>query len=192
MKRTMRLGSLLAIGLVVVCCLSPESNAAAPEASRLTAQGLAPVHLGMRIAAAERALHARLGRLSRSSRGFATEPESSESCWLWRRRDGQSADITYMTEHGRIVRIDIGAARVGRPASVTTTRGIGIGSALSDLDAAYGTNLHLEPHPLEERSQWTALERDGPAGIRIEVRDGSVSAMFAAKGAALGYSEGCS
>jgi hypothetical protein len=183
----------LVIGLVVLCCApSPAGNAAPAEASRLTAQGLAPVRLGMRVAAAERALHARLGRLSRSSPGFATEPESSESCWLWRRRDGQNADITYMTERGRIVRIDVGATRDGRSSSVATTRGIGIGSTLGDVERTYGADLHLESHTLEDGTQWAVIERAVSAGVRIEVRGGAVGAMFDAEGAALDYPEGCS
>jgi hypothetical protein len=145
----------------------------------------------MSIAAAERALHAKLGRLSRSSHGFASEPESSESCWLWRRRDEQSSNITYMTERGRIVRIDVAASAIPA-ASTLTRRDIGIGSALGDVAKAYGADLRLEPHPLEEGTQWAVVERDGMAGVRVEVRSGAVSAMFTAEGAALDYSEGCS
>jgi hypothetical protein len=161
-------------------------------AETLTTQGLAPVRLGMTIAIAERALHAKLGRLSRSSHGFSTEPESVEICWLWRRRDGQRPDIVYMAERGRIVRIDITAADGAKATSVTTARGIGVGSPLGDVEKAYGADLHLEPHPLDEPIQWGVVERAGTAGIRIEVNEGIVSAMFAAIGPPLDYSEGCS
>jgi hypothetical protein len=88
---------------------------------------------------------------------------------------------------GRIVRIDIGASS---GTIISTTLGIGVGSPLSDAEKAYA-DLHLEPHPLEEATRWALVERDGPAGIRIEVRDGAVTAMFSATGAALDYSEGC-
>ena len=187
-----RLANVLLIGAAALCCSPSRARDTAPMvAPQLTTHGLAPVQLGMSIAIAERALHAKLGRLSRSSHGFATEPEASESCWLWRRRDGQSSNISYMTEHGRIVRIDVSVSTTAA-ASTLTTRGIGIGSALGDVETAYGADLQLEPHPLEEGTQWAVVGRDGVAGIRIEVRDGAVSAMFTAEGAALDYSEGCS
>jgi len=174
----------LLIWLVALCDV-----AAAASTATLTTGGLAPVRLGMTIATAQDTLHARLGRLSRSSHGFSTEPESRASCWYWQRRDGRDAHIAYMTERGRIVRIDIG---VSNGTTISTTRGIGVGSALSDVEKAYGADLHLEPHPLEETTRWAMVERDGPAGIRLEIRDGAVTAMFSATGAALDYPEGCS
>ena len=177
---------------VLLTCLAALCGApASANAETLTTQGLAPARLGMTIAAAQRALHAKLGRLSRSSHGFSTEPESVEICWLWQRRDGQRPDIVYMAEHRRIVRIDIAAANGAKATSVTTARGIGVGSPLGD-ERAYGASLHLEPHPLDEPTRWGVVERAGTAGIRIEVTDGVVSAMFVATGGALDYSEGCS
>lgn len=174
--------------LALLCAMQ-----ASASASTLTPQGLAPVHLGMSIPVAERALHARLGRLSRSSPGFSSEPQSVERCWYWRRRDGQAANIAYMTERGHIVRIDIGpTANVAKDIVVTTAQAVGVGSPLGDVEKAYGKMLHLEPHPLEEDTQWAVVERDGSAGIRVEIRDGSVTAMFVAAGGALDYSEGCS
>ncbi len=192
MTRLARLATVLLIGVAALCCSpSRARDTAAVVTPQLTAKGLAAVRLGMSIAIAERALHAKLSRLSRSSHGFASEPESSESCWLWRRRDGQNSNISYMTERGRIVRIDVSASTTAA-ASTLTTRGIGVGSALSDVEKAYGADLQLEPHPLEEGTQWAVVERAGTAGVRIEVRGGAVSAMFTAEGAALDYSEGCS
>ena len=186
MTRDMHSPVLLAC-LAALCCAP-----ASAIAETLTNQGLAPVRLGMTIVAAESALHATLGRLSRSAHGFSSEPEAGESCWLWRRRDGQRTDIIYMTERGRIVRIDIAAASGTTTAPVITARGIGVGSPLGDVARIYGASLHLEPHPLEEGTRWAVVERTGTAGIRIEIRDGAVSAMFVATGAALDYSEGCS
>jgi hypothetical protein len=174
---------ILLISFVALCGVT-----AVTRAATLTTRGLAPVRLGVTIATAERALRAKLGRLSRSSHGFSTEPEASEICWLWQRRDGRDAHIAYMTERGRIVRIDITASH---GTAVPTARGIAVGSPLGDLEKAYGTDLHLEPHPLDEPTRWAVVERDGPAGIRIEVTDGVVSAMFTATGPPLDYSEGC-
>ena len=180
----LRLIPVLLVWLVALCSVT-----AAARAATLTTKGLAPVRLGATIAGAERALHARLGRLSRSSHGFSTEPEATEICWLWQRRDGRDAHITYMTERGRIVRIDVTASS---GTAIPTTRGIAVGSRLDAVEKAYGADLHLEPHPLDEPTRWAVVERDGAAAIRIEVTDGAVSAMFAATGPALDYSEGCS
>lgn len=178
--------------VLLACLVALYGAPTTAMAETLTTQGLAPVRLGMTIAAAERALHAKLGRLSRSSHGFSTEPESVEICWLWRRRDGQRPDIVYMAERRRIVRIDIGAVEGAKAPSVTTERGIGVGSPLGDVEKAYGADLHLEPHPLDEPIEWGVLERSGTAGIRIEITEGVVSAMFTAIGPPLDYSEGCS
>jgi hypothetical protein len=185
MTRRMRFPVLLACVAALYCAPAPAI------AETLTTRGLAPVRLGMTIAAAERALHAKLGRLSRSSHGFSTEPESVEICWLWRRRDGQRHDIAYMTECGRIVRIDITPADGTTANPVTTARRIGVGSPLGEVERSYAS-LHLEPHPLDEPTRWGVVERAGTTGIRIEVTDGVVSAMFVAVGRPLDYSEGCS
>jgi hypothetical protein len=167
------------------------ADAPTARAPRLTTDGLAPVSLGMSIATAEHLLGARLSRLSRSSSGFAREPESSETCWLWRRRDRRTPGVTYMTEHGVIVRIDITAA--GDPRTLPLTpRGVGLTSRQHDVEAAYGPDLHLERHPLEEGTSTTIVERNGASAVRLDIRDGVVIAMFAARGDALYYSEGCS
>jgi hypothetical protein len=157
----------------------------------LTVDGLVPVRLGMKISAAERALGAKLGRLSRSSDGFSNESEAGEVCWLWRRHDGRNPGITYMTERGSIVRIDAdGHARTTE--RTTTARGIGAGSSAAEVQRAYGPDLQLEPHPIAAGTMWAVVEQSGNGGIRIEIRNGVVVAMFAARGNALDYPEGCS
>jgi hypothetical protein len=192
MMQGMRLAAVIFVCVAALRSAPSMASDTTAPVPQVTTQGLAPVRLGMTIAAAERALHARLGRLSRSSQGFSNEPESSESCWLWRRRDGRNSNIAYMSEQGRIVRIDISATTTGKRTAVTTARGVGVGSALGDVEKAYAADLHLKPHLLEEGTQWAVVERAGTGSIRIEIRSGAVSAMFAARGAALDYSEGCS
>jgi hypothetical protein len=190
----------LCLSLFFCCCLaaanlvalaSPVAAVERKIISRLTVDGLAPVRLGMKISAAERALGAKLGRLSRSSDGFSNESEAGEVCWLWRRRDGRNPGITYMTEHGWIIRIDAdGHARTTE--RTTTGRGIGPGSSDDEVQKAYGDGLELEPHPIAAGTMWAVVERSGNGGIRIEIRNGVVVAMFAARGDALDYPEGCS
>jgi hypothetical protein len=180
---------LAAISLVPL--VSPAAAVERKVVSRLTADGLAPVRLGMKISAAERALGARLGRLSRSSDGFSKENEASEACWLWRRRDGRNPGIVYMTERGSIVRIDTDG-QMRNAERTMTGRGIGPGSPETVVQKAYGPDLQLEPHPIAAGTTWAVIERGGSGGIRIEIRQGVVVAMFAARGDALDYPEGCS
>jgi hypothetical protein len=186
--------------LFLCCCLAAASivplvsPAAAVErkvVSRLTVDGLAPVRLGMKISAAERALGARLGRLSRSSDGFSKENEASEACWLWRRRDGRNPGIVYMTERGSIVRIDTDG-QVRNAERTMTGRGIGPGSFETEVQKAYGDGLQFEPHQIAAGTTWAVIERSRNGGIRIEIRNGVVVAMFTARGDALDYPEGCS
>jgi hypothetical protein len=180
---------LAAISLVPLASLA--ATVERKVVSRLTVDGLAPVRLGMKISAAERALGAKLGRLSRSSDGFSNESEAGEVCWLWRRRDGCNPGITYMSERGSIVRIDTdGQVRITE--RTTTVRGIGPGSSETEVQKAYGPDLQLEPHPIAAGTMWAVVERSRSGGIRIEIRNGIVVAMFAARGDALDYPEGCS
>ena len=106
-----------------------------------------------------------------------------------RDRSATDAELVRTLAAGRIVRIDVTGST---GTAIPTTRGIAVGSRLDAVEKAYGADLHLEPHPLDEPTRWAVVERDGAAAIRIEVTDGAVSAMFAATGPALDYSEGCS
>jgi hypothetical protein len=180
---------LAAISLVPL--VSPAASVERKVVFRLTVDGLAPVRLGMKISAAERALGTKLGRLSRSSDGFSKENEASEACWLRRRRDGRNPGIVYMTERGSIVRIDTDG-QVRNAERTMTGRGIGPGSFETEVQKAYGPGLQLEPHPIAAGTMWAVVERSGSGAIRIEIRNGIVVAMFTARGDALDYPEGCS
>jgi hypothetical protein len=177
--------------LVVLLGLSIVPGAAtAAAAPQLTVDGLAPVRLGMTIAQAQRALGARLGHWIDSFSGFAAEKEAGDDCWIWRRRDGKDPNIYYMTEQGAIRRIDVDGQAKPIP-TTTTVRGIRIGSSEGEVRRAY-PDLQLEQHPLAEVTRWAVVERKGTAGVRIEMRDGAVTSMFAARGRTLDYPEGCS
>jgi len=165
--------------------------ASAQSASVLTPDGLEPVRIGMTIAAAEKKLKAKLGRIG-AENGFSKEREATGNCWLWRRRDNIDPGISYMTEKGVIVRIDIWVPLSGAVATVKTRAGIGIGSPEAELRKKYGDGLKLEPQPSNPGVQWGVAERAGQAGLRIEVHDGKVTGMLAGRGPALDYPEACS
>ena len=64
----------LLIWLIALC-----SVATAADATTLTTQGLAPVRIGETIATAERALHAKLGRLSARRTDFRPSRKRAKS-----------------------------------------------------------------------------------------------------------------
>jgi hypothetical protein len=165
--------------------------ASAQSALVLTPDGLEPVRIGMSIPTAEKKLKTKLGRIS-AENGFSKEREASRPCWLWRRRDDVDPGISYMTEKGVIVRIDIWVPLSGVVAAVKTRAGIGIGSPEAELKTRYGDGLKLEPQPSNPGVKWGVAERSGQAGLRIEVLDGKVTAMLAGRGPPLDYPEACS
>jgi len=183
-------------GATAVAGAQPEGPAREVQsrmaAAVLTAQGLGYVGLGMGIGEAEEKLGAKLGRPSRSAAGFAEDGEAVEACEYWRRWDGLDPGIAYMVEGGEITRIDVFEATGAPMPNVKLATGIEIGSSLADLEKAYGTRLELEAHPLESETRWGIVERAGASAVRVEVIDGAVRAIFAARGPALSYSEGCS
>jgi hypothetical protein len=156
----------------------------AAAAELLRPDGLGKVRLGMSLTQAERALGARLGPIEGTS--------ASEPCWLAIRRDKRDAGIAYMIERGAITRIDLYRPRSGAAPAVTTAKGIGIGSTLDDIRRAYGDAVGIAPHPISPMARWALVERSRRAGIRMELIDGKVTSLWAGRGPALDYSEGCS
>lgn len=177
---------IVASGFWTVSVTAPAS---AQSALVLTPDGLEPVRIGMTIPAAQKKLKAKLRRIARASAGFSKGRESSENCWLWRRRDEIDPGIIYMTEKRVIVRIDIFVPRSGVAPAVKTRAGVGIGSSEAEFKARYGDGLVLEPQPSNPGVKWGVAERSGQAGLRIEVLDGKVTSIFAGRGPALDYPE---
>jgi hypothetical protein len=171
---------------------SAAASASAQSTSVLTPQRLDPVRIGMTIEAAQKALKAKLGRIATEEEGFSKEREASRPCWLWRRRDGVDPGIIYMTEKHVIIRIDIFVPPSRVVPAVRTRAGIGIGSPEAELKTRYGDGLRLDQQPSNPGTTWGVAERSGKAGLRVEVSDGKVSGLLAARGRSLDYPEGCS
>jgi len=161
----------------------------AASADVLRVDGLGTVRLGISLARAERALGSRLGRMP-AANGGADAP--SEPCWLATRADGRDPGIAYMVERGMITRIDVYVPRAGATPPVKTAKGIGIGSPEGDIQRAYGRTISIEPHPLSATSRWALVERSKRGGIRLEIVDGRVASLWAARAPALDYTEACS
>ncbi len=178
---------LVAFGLWVAA-----APASAQSTSMLTPKGLDPVEIGMTIEAAQKKLKTKLGRISTMEEGFSRERESTRPCWLWRRRDGVDPGINYMTEKHVIIRIDIFTPGSRLVPAVKTRAGIGIGSPEAELKKKYGDGLVMGQQPSNPGTTWGVAERAGQNGLRVEVLDGKVSGMLAARGRALDYPEACS
>jgi hypothetical protein len=155
----------------------------------LTTDGLAPVRIGMTLAEAEAALGARLKMY------FAEEDNDPNSCGTGARADGKNADVYYMVEKGRVVRVEVVTLDTGTPTSPTilTAKNIGLGSTEAEVRAAYGDALKTQPHPyLGTPAHYLIVKSaDGKSGIILET-DGKVVIEFRA-GAypQVGYIEGC-
>ncbi len=180
---------LVVLGLWIASAIAPAS---AQSTSSLTPKGLDPVEIGMTIEAAQKKLKAKLGRISTMEEGFSKERESKRPCWLWRRLDGVDSGINYMTEKHVIIRIDIFTPGSGAVPAVKTRAGIGIGSPEGELKKKYGDGLVMELQPSNPGVTWGVAERAGQNGLRVEVHDGKVSGLLAARGRALDYPEACS
>jgi hypothetical protein len=151
----------------------------------LTVHGLDGVRLGMTISQAEEKLGAKLGK-----EGLGGDGVEGERCWYWGRLDALDPGVLYMVEHGVITRIDAWSPN-GTAPNVKTAAGIAVGASEASLRAAYGY-LMLEPQPANPGGSWGVLEVSGDSAIRAVVTDGSVTALFAARGSAIDYLEGCS
>src|SRR5579871_641855 len=103
-------GVVILVGMVV-------ASAAPAQSQVLSWQGLTPVHLGMTVNEAERAL---MTKLAPKDVGF------SDECWVTQRADGKDDAIYYRVQNGKISVITVWLnPRKQQSTSVVDTRGIG-------------------------------------------------------------------
>jgi hypothetical protein len=150
--------------------------AAAPAPRVLEPQGLGPVRIGMTVAAAERALGARLR---------PSDPTSDKNCSYFERRDRREKGVVYMVEHGRISRIDISEA------GIRTARGIGVGSTIAQISKAYGRTISSHPNTYGGEPEFELILSGHRFGLDFETENGRVSAMRGGRYPSVGYVEGC-
>jgi hypothetical protein len=162
-----RVGALAAMTLV----------AAAPAPRVLDPEGLGRVRIGMTVAAAERALGARL-RLNDSE-------SASEACVYAQRRDRRDKGVAYMVEGGRVSRIDISES------GIRTARGIGIGSTIAQIRKAYGRAIMSHPNTYTDQPEFELSLPGHRFGLVFLTEHGSVTAMRGGSYPAVGYVEGC-
>ena len=152
--------------------------ALAASAPTLDAGGLGAVRVGMTLAQASRALGVKLR--------LAADPGySSDECDYAYRVDKRDGGVSYMVAHGRIVRID-----VVKP-GVTTRLGIGVGSKIAAIRAAY-PRIKSEPNRYSEEPEFEWQAPGGKSGLIFGTEKGRVSYIWAGRYPELSLVEGCS
>jgi hypothetical protein len=159
-------GALAALALV----------AAAPAPRILEPQGLGPVRVGMTVAAAERALGARLR---------PNDVEGGETCAYYGRRDHRDKGVADMVEDGRVSRIDISEP------GIRTARGIGVGSTLAQVRKAYRGAIASHPNTYDDEPEFEVSLPGHRFGLDFLTEHGRVTAMRGGRYPSVGYVEGC-
>lgn len=173
---------LRAASLVAFASILP---AAASSPDVLTMNGLGPVSVGMTVAAAEKALGAKLH--------VEYAEDTDRGCGFAQRSDGRDPSTSYMVENGKVTRVDIDNSGQSVPSRVKTELGFGIGSLETDIEKAYGRKLSVQPHPyLEGEGHYLVVNSpDKKRGIIFETDKGKVTSFRGGLYPALSYAEGC-
>jgi len=171
--------------VVVMSALVMIAPVAAQQQPLLESGGIGKVRVGMGIKEAERTIGVRLRSLI---------PAYGEGCWLAVRADGIDPGLSYMVENGRITRIDISTPRDGAAPTISTAKGIGIGSTQADVELKYGSSAisALAPYGHNDRDRWVTVEGTPALGIVISISDGKVVSLWAGRRQSIAYTEGCS
>lgn len=148
----------------------------------------------MTITAAEEALGTKLATLETSDSG------ASEECWYTQRVDRVDPLVSYMIWNGKIVRIDIDESELGSAErsvpSISSDKGISIGSTESDIKRAYGSRVIVSPHPYgngdENSHYFLVASRDKQHGLLFETLDSRVNTFRNGLLEAIKLIEGCS
>jgi hypothetical protein len=125
----------------------------AANAQVLSWQGVGPVRLGMTVAEAERALHAKLAPVALPF---------SKACYVTERADGKDQALSYVIENGRIVVMTV-FLRDYRPPNpnIVDANGIGVGSTESDIRRGYQeVKKELAPDFRESEEQLAEMAKE--------------------------------
>jgi hypothetical protein len=171
---------LLAIAPLILGVFVGAVGAAAPS-SRLHDQGFGPVHVGMTVRQAARALGAPLVAADDSS--------PADGCWHVKPARGHDG-VVFMVQDGRIARASVW----GGSGAIRTLRDVGVGDDAAKVRRLYGPRLSETAHAYggEGARYLTYWTRGGTRGVRFETDDvGKVDAIHAG-GPAIRLIEGCS
>jgi hypothetical protein len=90
---------------------------------------------------------------------------------------------SYMVENGLITRIDVVTPRDGAAPTISTAKGIGIGSSSADVELSYGGSgiSALAPYGHNDDDRWVTVEGTPTLGIVISISDGKVVSLWAGR-----------
>lgn len=170
------------VGLVATL-LSAVSVPSTASPRQLGFDGLSPVRVGMTVAQAEQALHAKI------SIQFVND-DGPNGCGI-ASVEGRDDPFSYMIENGRVTRADLGPEGVKSP--VRTASGIGLGSDISEIRHAYGKRAKPLPNSYDETEPvFEVKSADGKAAMLFETEHGHVVRIHAGRLPSAEYIEGCS
>jgi hypothetical protein len=171
--------------VVAMSVLAMTAPAAAQQQPVLESGGIGKVRIGMSVKQAERTMGARLRSLI---------PDYGPGCWLAVRADGIDPGLSYMVENGRITRIDLSTPRDGTAPTISTAKGIGIGSTQADVELKYGSSgiSARAPYGESDGDRWITVEGTPALGIVISISGGKVVGLWGGLRQSIAYSEACS
>lgn len=174
--------SRLAVLILLVVMATP---AVAQQPPVLESGGLGKVRIGMSVEQAERLIGSRLHSLV---------PGYGPGCWLAGRADGGDPGLSYMVENGQITRIDVTTPATGKTPTISTAKGIAIGSSQADVERQYGSSgvSARAPYGHSEGDRWITVEATATLGIVISISGGKVDGLWAGRRQSIAYTEACS
>ena len=150
-------------------------------AQQLGFDGISPVNAGMTVRQAEHALHARLT--------MESPPDSDSSACAIFDVEGRDLPFSYMVEHGRVTRADLGGE--GAKSSIKTANGIGLGSTIAQIKRAYGRRGTWHPNTYTDEPVFEIKSTNGRSAILFETERGRVIRIHAGRLPSAEYIEGC-
>ena len=138
--------------------------------------GVGPVNVGMNLSQLNTVLHEKFSM-----------PHSKDDQGCFYVEPTKHAQIAFMIEDGRLVRIDVDKA------GVSTAEGIQVGDSEAHALQVYGPRLKVESNAYtgHEGHYLTIRSSNGPYGIRFETEKGKIHIFYAGRFDAIQYIEGC-
>lgn len=168
------------MALAPLLLVVPIPSAASPP--QIGFDGLSPVRVGMTVAEAEQALHAKL------SIQFPND-DGPTGCGI-AEVEGRDDPFSYMIEDGRVTRADLGG--LGVKSAIRTANGIGLGSSVSEIRRAYGKRAKSHPNDYDNTEpDFEVKSGDGKAAMVFETQHGRVVRIHAGRLPSAEYIEGC-
>jgi hypothetical protein len=138
--------------------------------------GVGPVKVGMTLSQLNTVLHEKFSM---------PHSKDEQSCFYV--GPTKHAQIAFMIQAGRLVRIDVDEA------GVSTAEGIQVGDSESRALQVYGPRLRVKPHAYTgpQGHYLTIRSSNGRYGIRFETGEGKITMFYAGRFDAIQYIEGC-